>query len=335
MRVLFTFLILFYFTSTLIFSQSVRVGPGSGNCGTSSNPCPSGLCTGSSSLDVAMISVNAGQRINFSFSQGGTNPCGSSFGYEFETNETLTLSWPPSNSVTLYTGISTGGSIQNGSEATGSGCYFNNTGNPIVLTFTVSSNRRDEAVILTYSLTSGDAMCTPLPVTLSSFQIKGINKLSLLTFSTASETNNDHFTIERSVDGRSFDAIGEIKGAGNSNEEKRYEFTDENPLAGINYYRIKQTDYDGQYSYSEIKSVRHKGDRYVTVTPRNTDGRLNITTDMDSYSMVVYNSAGQEVQRHDELSGDQNVSIEALQAGIYFVKVVSGTESETMKIMKY
>jgi len=114
-----------------------------------------------------------------------------------------------------------------------------------------------------------------------------------------------------------------------------YEFVDEDPLTGINYYRIKQTDYDGKYSYSEIRSVRHKGDGNIHISPRNTDGRLTITTDLDQYHVMVYNIDGQEVQRFYSLTGDQTVSIDALQAGIYFVKVISGSESETMKIVKY
>ncbi len=170
-----------------------------------------------------------------------------------------------------------------------------------------------------------------LPVSFSSFYAYN-NKLS---FSTASETNNDYFTIERSGDGRTFDAIGEIKGAGNSTEEKHYEFTDENPIQGINYYRIKQTDFDGQYSYSEIRSVRHTGKGNVAISPRSTDGRLDISTEMESYDVAVYSSAGQEVARFAALAGHQTVSIDALQAGVYFVKVMSGTESETVRVIKY
>ncbi len=175
----------------------------------------------------------------------------------------------------------------------------------------------------------------PAPVEFSKFIANAFEKSSFISFSTASETNNDYFTIERSGDGRSFDAIGEIKGAGNSTEEKHYEFTDENPLPGINYYRIKQTDFDGQYSYSEIRSVRHTGKGNVAISPRNTDGRLDISTDMESYDVAVYSIAGQEVARFNALAGHQTVNIEALQAGIYFVKVMSGTESETVRVVKY
>mgnify|MGYP003617041543 CR=1 FL=1 len=169
-----------------------------------------------------------------------------------------------------------------------------------------------------------------LPVQFSKFNAQAKNKTTNISFSTASETNNDYFTIERSGDGRSFESIGEIKGAGNSNQELSYEFVDENPLAGINFYRIKQTDFDGAYSYTEIRSVRHQT-KNVIVSPNRTDGKLNVTSELDNYDVVIYNTGGQEVQRHMALSGDQSLSIETLQAGVYFVKVMD----QTIRILKF
>ena len=171
---------------------------------------------------------------------------------------------------------------------------------------------------------------TPLPITILSFVASKNISTTILNLITASETNNDYFTIERSGDGRSFESIGEIKGAGNSNQELSYEFVDESPLAGINYYRIKQTDFDGAYSYTEIRSVRHQT-KNVIVSPNRTDGKLNVTSELDNYDVVIYNTGGQEVQRHMALSGDQSLSIETLQAGVYFVKVMD----QTIRILKF
>ena len=160
------------------------------------------------------------------------------------------------------------------------------------------------------------------------------NNITFISFTTVSETNNDFFTIERSGDGRNFDAIGEIQGAGNSSKEISYTFTDEKPMPGINYYRIKQTDYDGQFSYSEIRSVRHKGINNVSITPRTTEGRLDITTELEDYTIAIYNASGQEVKRMIGMSLDQSISIETLNAGVYFVKINSISESETVRIVK-
>jgi hypothetical protein len=175
---------------------------------------------------------------------------------------------------------------------------------------------------------------TVLPIKINSFEVAILDKKSILKLITASETNNDFFSIERSVDGRNFDVIGDIKGAGNSNETLSYEFVDEKPLAGINYYRIKQTDFDGKYSYSEIKSVRHISRGNLTVTPRTSEGRLQVVTDIEDYSLEVFNASGQLVKSFTTLSADQSISIDELVAGLYFVRIHHGSEVETVKITK-
>ncbi|MBK7808533.1 MAG: T9SS type A sorting domain-containing protein, partial [Saprospiraceae bacterium] len=93
-------------------------------------------------------------------------------------------------------------------------------------------------------------------------------------------------------------------------------------------------DYDGQFSYSEIKSVRHKGISNVSITPRTTDGRLDINTELEDYTIAIYNAAGQEVKKMTGMSLDQSISIESLHAGVYFVKINSRSESETVRIVK-
>lgn len=175
---------------------------------------------------------------------------------------------------------------------------------------------------------------TVLPIKIESFDISNKNHKSVLKLTTASETNNDYFTIERSADGRSFDAIGEIKGAGNSNTTIYYEYTDVKPYAGINFYRIKQTDYDGKYSYSDIKSVRHNTVGNLNITPRTTEGRLQVTTDIEAYSLDVYNVAGQQVKAFKSLSKDQSISIDDLTTGLYFIKINHDGQVETTKIVK-
>jgi hypothetical protein len=181
---------------------------------------------------------------------------------------------------------------------------------------------------------NGGCNSISMPVEFSKFLATAIKNTSILSFATASETNNDFFTIERSADGTSFDAIGEIKGAGNSNTTLSYEFTDKKPFAGVNYYRIKQTDYDGKFSYTDIKSVRHNMYGNLSITPRTTEGRLQITTDAEDYTLDVYNVAGQQVKSYPSLSLDQSISIDELTAGLYYIKVNVGGQVETTKIVK-
>ena len=98
-----------------------------------------------------------------------------------------------------------------------------------------------------------------LPVQLISFDIiatkENENLKVLCNWATASEINNNYFSVERSKDGEHFENIGMVKGAGNTNTTILYNFTDETPLTGTSYYRLKQTDFDGKYSYSKIKAI--------------------------------------------------------------------------------
>ncbi|MBK8670907.1 MAG: T9SS type A sorting domain-containing protein [Saprospiraceae bacterium] len=188
-----------------------------------------------------------------------------------------------------------------------------------------------QAVILPMN---GGCSAIAMPVEMILFEVVKKETISILSFSTASETNNDYFTIERSGDGKSYDEIGTIDGAGNSSKEISYEFVDEKPLAGINYYRIKQTDFDGRFSYSEIRSVRFKGLNNVNVTPRTTEGQINITTDLEAYTIDIHNAAGQVVKTFPAMGLDQTISIESLVAGVYYIRINSGTESETLRVIK-
>jgi len=94
-----------------------------------------------------------------------------------------------------------------------------------------------------------------LPIELVFFNTEKRQATTYLTWATATELNNDFFQIERSPDGRDFEAIGEVDGAGTSYETLHYAFTDEKPLSGWNYYRLKQVDFDGQFAYSPVRAV--------------------------------------------------------------------------------
>ncbi len=94
-----------------------------------------------------------------------------------------------------------------------------------------------------------------LPVEWISFEAIKRESTVLLLWSTATETNNDRFEVERSADALNFTKINEIPGAGTTDLQQNYEDVDSNPLSGHNYYRIKQVDFDGNFSYTDIRSV--------------------------------------------------------------------------------
>jgi Secretion system C-terminal sorting domain len=117
---------------------------------------------------------------------------------------------------------------------------------------------------------------TSLPFELRQFDVEMQQKTVLLSFSTFTEINNSHFEIERSTDGRTFSKIGEVKGAGNSQVLQQYRFTDENPVAGINYYRLKQVDFDGAFTYSPVRSIRLGKSNDVVITPQPVSDVLQV-----------------------------------------------------------
>ena len=88
-----------------------------------------------------------------------------------------------------------------------------------------------------------------LPIELLSFSATAGEDAVALAWSTAVEINNNYFTIERSRDGSNWEIITYVQGAGNANRVINYLWNDENPIEGISYYRLKQTDFDGQYEY--------------------------------------------------------------------------------------
>lgn len=104
---------------------------------------------------------------------------------------------------------------------------------------------------------------SPLPIELLGFNAALHNDSVLIDWTTASEKNNDYFVVERTLNGSSFTEIATVKGAGNSDGLLSYSTVDNEPLSGISYYRLKQVDYDGRFSYSGLVQIRYE---------KNSDG---------------------------------------------------------------
>jgi len=142
------------------------------------------------------------------------------------------------------------------------GCTF--TVGPATIRVSGGANRADE--IITYSTTFSGALCVAcssiLPIELISFSADVVDDFVEITWITESEVNNDYFTVERSIDGINFDAFAFMDGAGNSSNRMSYKIYDTSPPdKNVFYYRIKQTDFDGNSSYTEMRSVVLKSQR--------------------------------------------------------------------------
>lgn len=204
------------------------------------------------------------------------------------------------------------------------------------------ANRADE--IITYSVTSSGAFCVDcasiLPIELTEFKAKVKNDRSVeLSWITQSERENDYFTIERSPDGIDFEAYHITQGQGTSSQTNYYHTFDSSPLSGISYYRLKQTDFDGNYSYSDIRSVYISDGGNFDIYPNPTEGTFYIRGEgIEKAHIHIYNSLGQQIVFADEeLVVKSNLDIEFdgnnLVPGIYFVQISNGAYQESIKLV--
>ena len=123
--------------------------------------------------------------------------------------------------------------------------------------------------------------CDPLPISLLFFNGELINHMVELRWSTILEINNGKFIIERSTDLSHWEPIGELAGAGNYNSIRNYNFTDESPLGGISYYRLKQIDYDGLFSYSNLVVIDKK-QHHLSIYPNPFEDTFVIKSNYDT-----------------------------------------------------
>jgi len=177
-----------------------------------------------------------------------------------------------------------------------------------------------------------------LPIELLNFNVNMIDLTQVdLTWQTATEINNNYFTIERSRNGINWEALNKVDGAGNSSSLLSYQSTDKRPYLGISYYRLKQMDFDGQFEYSQIKSVNIKNSRNsnIEIFPNPTVNQITIVGNLNELKEInIYNIVGQNVTtltKQIENNGHESkIDLSQLNAGIYYVK----TKTKSNKVYK-
>ncbi len=155
----------------------------------------------------------------------------------------------------------------------------------------------------------------------------------LLSWTTASEINNDYFTVERSVNGIDFTNIGKVKGKGSSNVVSKYKFIDSQPFNGINYYRIKQTDYDGKETFSDLIYVEVSGKTSISVYPNPFDDKI-IVVSHAAESISIIDITGKTVYFSKIENGRIAIDASNLEKGVYGLRIATSTGIITRKIVK-
>lgn len=184
----------------------------------------------------------------------------------------------------------------------------------------------------------------PLPVQYLNFSGIAAEASNLLSWSTASESNNAGFEIERSVSGFDWEKIAFVKGAGNSSETKRYNFSDIQPSSNTCYYRLKQVDYNGQYAYSKTILITRNTEQNIyleQVFPNPTNGILNLhfnrNTEKD-IALIVYDMHGkaliQKVLEAGQLNFIIDLTSDQLAKGTYLLHLNSPNYSYSQRIIK-
>jgi len=171
----------------------------------------------------------------------------------------------------------------------------------------------------------------PLPVELLHFSGQAIDDYILLTWATASEQNHHSFTLEKSIDGRSFSSIDFIRNNNASGSANTYESQDQQPVKGLNYYRLRQTDNDGSITYSNIIAVNFLDSHSsYSIYPNPTTEYISI--DMPSnereFPIKLTNSQGKVVFQASEIPS--SIDFSSLAPGFYYLSF----KGQFVKIMK-
>ncbi len=191
---------------------------------------------------------------------------------------------------------------------------------------------------LRFTLATINTSQTPLPIELVYFGAISLDDESVkLNWQTSSEINNDYFTIERSANGIDWEEVNTIKGAGNSSTLLSYSTVDSNPFQGTSYYRLKQTDFDGQFEYSQVESINIQSleNSQIEIFPNPATNQITIKG--SSYGLkniVLYNTLGQNITSLTEqaITNENQVVIDIskLSKGMYYIK----TKTTSNKVYK-
>ncbi|MBK7853237.1 MAG: T9SS type A sorting domain-containing protein [Bacteroidetes bacterium] len=179
---------------------------------------------------------------------------------------------------------------------------------------------------------------SPLPIELLSFTGKNTWKGNVLDWKTASEINNSYFTLERSYDTKSFEEIAKIDGAGNSSETHDYTYLDRTAKTGLVYYRLKQTDFDGTFTYSNTIALRSADSKGLfTVYPNPNEGTFTLTftgNDDSTYCLQIFNALGACVfTTAVSATTSSTFYVPELSAGVYTVHLSDGQDSFIQRMM--
>jgi uncharacterized repeat protein (TIGR03803 family) len=182
-----------------------------------------------------------------------------------------------------------------------------------------------------------DLNTSPLPVTWTHFTARKKEQSVLLEWKTAQEQNADQFIIERSGTGSQFQSIGAVTATGNTSSGSRYSFTDNDPLDNISYYRLKQTDKDGKFSYSKILLVNFERAARITFSPNPAQDNLTVKLPAGQKvkAITIVDVSGRLMRQQGQFNGSTiTIRVQGLSSGMYTARIETGQQTYHVKFMK-
>lgn len=159
-----------------------------------------------------------------------------------------------------------------------------------------------------------------LPVELTRFAATAKENDAHLTWTTATEVNNDYFLVEHSTDAATFQTLAQIAGAGDSREAIDYAYVHEQPGPGIHYYRLRQVDFDGRFEYSKVVTARIGGDTRLQVFPNPVADKVRVTGTAEVLQYTLFDASGRQLRRA-VLTPPQAIDISDLPEGVYTLRL--------------
>jgi hypothetical protein len=272
------------------------------------------------SVEPSGLAVNPVYNVSFSYVAADEVGTGTLYPVKYSTS-TTTPGWQscPGSTAVAITGTS-------------------GSNDPVLRTFSWNG-------LTTFSDFSGAGDGSPLPVTWLNFDAQFNNATSNVdvSWTTASEINNDYFEVMRSVDAVNFEVVGTVDGAGNSSLVKDYTFVDANPLSGLSYYKIRQVDFNGQNESTEIRAVNNNGGAsagtlFTYPNPLIGQDLTIVYSNLDkgNWEYRLVDITGKIVLAQNRTSdlnaGAFTLNLEKLPAGVYLFQLNTQSQNFTRKI---
>ena len=208
--------------------------------------------------------------------------------------------------------------------------FFDNTSNIVRFEHDFipgTGNDMDQFRGFFFTIGSTDINTAPLPIELTAYEVDIESCSSILTWRTVSEQNNDYFVIERSYDMQSWEQIGTVDGAGNSQASLDYIYRDySNTQNGSVYYRLSQVDFNGDVNHVGIQAIQFFCEDFVAPVafPNPMNNKLMVQS-TDEGTMMIFDNNGRITHQQDLIQGDNMIHVDHLATGSYIVRYVMGS----------